>query len=312
MAVKNPNIHHMSFLYPDHKMSGIHRRDPSRLPAIKLCFANDHSSLFSKLGDLLFSPEDIILFVFGKMCLCATIMKFIELKNSPEMGLLLYKQFSLGTKRKKTLHLKAAKKYKGKAWFWKLVVYQKPNTRSSLLGGVLSPLPPLPPILFLKCSISPASPSTALPITFLDRIYCIFFILWQVSILLWTVRRASVERLLKLHLHCLMPCNTKISGQSAHAICKKTSHTQNQTKTKKLRRDQKNMHLLCLRRKGFLCFLIVLLWTSSSELPWKNRVGFRCIYLGDCGRLTKMDLEEDRLPSLGKRTGTSKMLLPVF
>lgn len=99
MAVKNPNIHHMSFLYPDHKMSGIHRQDPSRLPAIKLCFTNDHSSLFSKLGDLLFSPEDIILFVFGKMCLRATIMKFIELKNSPEMGLLLYTQFSLGTKR---------------------------------------------------------------------------------------------------------------------------------------------------------------------------------------------------------------------
>lgn len=124
MAVKNPNIRHMSFLYPDHKMSGIHRRDPSRLPAMKLCFTNDHSSLFSKLGDLLFSPEDIILFVFGKKCLCATIMKFIELKNSPEMGLLLYTQFSLGTKKKK-LHLKAARKYKGKGSFKKLVAYQK-------------------------------------------------------------------------------------------------------------------------------------------------------------------------------------------
>jgi len=98
---------------------------------MKLCFTNDHSSLFSKLGDLLFSPEDIILFVFGKKCLCATIMKFIELKNSPEMGLLLHTRFSLGRKRKE-IHLKAAKKCKGMGSFKKLVVHQKLYLKSIL------------------------------------------------------------------------------------------------------------------------------------------------------------------------------------
>lgn len=66
MAVKNPNIPHLSFLHPAHKMSGMQRRDPRRLPAMKLCFTNDHCSLLAKLGALLFSPREIMLFVLGK------------------------------------------------------------------------------------------------------------------------------------------------------------------------------------------------------------------------------------------------------
>lgn len=50
------------------------------------CFLNLETSCF---------PQRILhCLSLGKKCLCATIMKFIELKNSPEMGLLLYTQFS--------------------------------------------------------------------------------------------------------------------------------------------------------------------------------------------------------------------------
>lgn len=56
------------------------------------CFLNLETSCF---------PQRILhCLSLGKKCLCATIMKFIELKNSPAMGLLLYTQFSQGTKNK--------------------------------------------------------------------------------------------------------------------------------------------------------------------------------------------------------------------
>lgn len=134
----------------------------------------------------------------------------------------------------------------------------KLNAWSSFLGGVLSPFPPLPPILFVKGSISPASPSTALLITFLDRIYGIFLCYDRFRF----CSDLFGEHLWRSFWNCLMPCNTKIPVQSAHAVCKKPSHTQNRNETNKAGRDGKNAHLLCSVRKGFLCFLIILVWTS--------------------------------------------------
>lgn len=66
------------------------------------CFLNLETSCF---------PQRILYCLsLGKKCLCATIMKFIELKNSPEMGLPVYTQFSLGTKKKTTLTFESCKK----------------------------------------------------------------------------------------------------------------------------------------------------------------------------------------------------------